>query len=160
MREKENKPTTFTPQQAKAKAQHYCAYQERSQQEVRDKLYAWGLHREDVENMIAELIEDGFLNEDRFAKAYALGKFRMKGWGKQKITQGLRAKNVSDRLIKEALLLIEDENYLKEGIKIAYKKIKTLKNEDSNSKRQKIYKFLLSKGYENDIIIKILKKIS
>ncbi len=76
------------PKTAKLKAADFCAYQERSQQEVRDKLYTYGLHEEEVEEVITELIIDGFISEERFAKAYAGGKFRIKGWGRRKIIQG------------------------------------------------------------------------
>ena len=69
---------------AHAKLEHYCAYQERSQQEVRDKLYNYGLHSAEVEDVICELIGANFLNEERFANAYALGKFRIKQWGEIK----------------------------------------------------------------------------
>src|SRR5438067_9022708 len=98
------KPTPIIDEKtALAKAEHYCAYQERSQQEVRDKLYEWGLHSNDVENVIIELIAANFLNEERFANAYACGKFNQKAWGKNKIKQGLKFKKVSDALIKKAL---------------------------------------------------------
>ena len=93
---------------ALAKAEHYCAYQERSQQEVRDRLYEWGLWPEAVENTIIKLIADNFLNEERFANAYTKGKFNQKGWGRIKIKQGLKFKNVPDVLIKKALKLIEE----------------------------------------------------
>src|SRR3981081_925734 len=96
------------PQKALLKAQKYCAYQERSQQEVRDKLYSWGLHKRDVENSIAELITSGFLKEERFALAFAGGKFRMKGWGRIKIKQALKQKSVSDNLIRQALKAIDE----------------------------------------------------
>src|ERR1700753_2259928 len=89
------------------KAEHYCAYQERSQQEVRDKLYEWGLHQNAVENLIVQLIAGNFLNEERFANAYARGKFNQKGWGKIKIKQGLKFKKVPDVLIKKALQTID-----------------------------------------------------
>jgi regulatory protein len=94
------------------KAGHYCAYQERSQQEVRDKLYEWALWPSAVENIIAKLIEGGFLNEERFAKAYATGKFRQNAWGKMKIKQGLKLKRVPDVLIKKALNNINYDDYL------------------------------------------------
>jgi SOS response regulatory protein OraA/RecX len=74
------------------KAKKYCSYQERSQQEVRDKLYEWGLHRNEVEQAIAQLVSENYLNEQRFAIAYAGGKFRMKGWGKIKIKLALKQK--------------------------------------------------------------------
>src|SRR5271155_4760919 len=87
------------PHKALLKAQKYCAYQERSQQEVRDKLYSYGLHRNQVEPIIAELITAGFLKEERFAIAFAGGKFRMKGWGKIKIKQALKFKKVPEKII-------------------------------------------------------------
>jgi regulatory protein len=87
-------------QAAYAKAEHYCAYQERSQQEVRDKLYEWDLKPAEVENIIIRLIENNYVNEERFAKAYVRGKFNQKGWGRIKIKQGLKQKRVPDGLIK------------------------------------------------------------
>src|SRR5690606_26353382 len=101
----------LTPRQARLKAESYCAYQERSQQEMRDKLYTWGLHEEDVENVIANLIADNFLNDERFAVAYCTGKLRMKGWGKIKIKQGLKAKKLSEQWIKIAYKQIEPDEY-------------------------------------------------
>src|ERR1700712_929985 len=106
----QQKPAKITDEKmALAKAEHYCAYQERSQQEVRDKLYEWGLYPDAVENVIVHLIEGNFLNEERFANAYTRGKFNQKGWGRIKIKQGLKFKKVSDVLIKKALLTINGE---------------------------------------------------
>src|SRR5690606_22791562 len=82
----------YSYNEAKNKAEAYCAYQERSQQEVRDKLYHMNLHTSQVEELIAYLIENNFLNESRFANAYVSGKFRMKKWGRKKIKQGLKLK--------------------------------------------------------------------
>jgi regulatory protein len=93
------------------KAGHYCAYQERSQQEVRNKLYEWGLWTSAVEIIISELIAGNFLNEERFAKAYTKGKFNQKGWGRIKIKQGLKFKQVPDVLIKKALTGIDKSEY-------------------------------------------------
>src|SRR5687767_2477337 len=86
-----------------AKAQKYCAYQERCQQEVRSKLYGWGLWKEAVEGIIAELINENFINEERFAIAFAGGKFRIKKWGKTKIKLELKKRDISDYCIKQAL---------------------------------------------------------
>src|SRR5258708_2225078 len=93
----------LSPEQALVKAMKYCAYQERSQQEVRDKLYSFGLHQKEVEEIISRLITDSYLKEERFAIAYATGKFRIKKWGVVKIRQGLKEKRVSDPLIRIAL---------------------------------------------------------
>src|SRR6202000_3073498 len=93
------------------KAERYCAYQERAQQEVRDKLYEWGLYPRSVETIISQLIESNYLNEERFAKAYAQGKFNQKHWGKIKIKQGLKLKQIPDKLIKKALETIDLSDY-------------------------------------------------
>jgi regulatory protein len=139
------------------KAGHYCAYQERSQQEVRDKLYEWGLWPEAVENIIVRLIGDGFLNEERFAKAYATGKFRQKAWGKIKIKQGLKLKRVPDVLIKKALNGINYDDYL-ETLRIIVEKKSTLLNENNAYKRRyKLQQYALGRGFENDLITEVLK---
>jgi regulatory protein len=101
----EKKPKKkLTPNQALIKAQMSCAYQERCQQEIRDKLYEWGLHSNEVENIIADLISTNFLNEERFAKAFAGGKFRIKKWGKVKIKIELKKRKISDYCIRKGLL--------------------------------------------------------
>src|SRR6478736_6052282 len=97
---------------ALTKAEHYCAYQERAQQEVRDKLYEWGLWTDAVENIISQLITTNYLNEERFAKAYTQGKFKQKARGRIKIKQGLNLKKVPDVLIKKALQTIDADDYL------------------------------------------------
>ncbi len=152
MEESSKRTKTYTPLQAKQKAESYCAYQERAQQEVRDKLYSWGLHQDEVENIIAQLIEDNFLNEERFAKAYVLGKFRMKGWGKIKIKMHLKAKRVSEPLIRIALREINSEEYEEMLDKIIEKRIKIPINKITRTERQKLFNYLLSKGFEADII--------
>lgn len=153
--EKRNKKI-LTQQQAQLKAESYCVYQERSQQEVRDKLYAWGLHETEVENILANLISDNFLNEERFAIAYCNGKLRMKGWGKVKIKQALKAKKVSDQLIKIAFKQIDLDEY--EGIlnNIIDKKLHETKGKDNYTTRNKVYQFALSRGFESDLIFSLL----
>ncbi|MEX1240145.1 MAG: RecX family transcriptional regulator, partial [Cyclobacteriaceae bacterium] len=103
----------LTPHQAKEKIQRYCAYQERSHQEVRNKLYEYGLHRTDVDEMITSLITEGFLNEERFAKAFAGGKFRLKKWGRIKITHALEAKGVSSNCILIGLRELDEDAYVR-----------------------------------------------
>lgn len=142
---------------AQIKAEHYCAYQERSQQEMRDKLYDWGLHQAEVEQVIAELIVNNFLNEERFAKAYVSGKFNMKRWGRIKIKQGLKLKRIPERLIKEALATIDADDYLEALKRTAEKKVKVMTEKDGFKKRMKLISFLQSKGFENDLIFDVLK---
>ncbi|MDB5137830.1 MAG: regulatory protein RecX [Mucilaginibacter sp.] len=142
---------------ALTKAEHYCAYQERSQQEVRDKLYEWGLYPNVVENVIIQLIADNFLNEERFANAYVRGKFNQKGWGKNKIKQGLKFKRVSDVLIKKALQNINGDDYLQMLNKVLQKKESLLSEKDPYKRKYKLQQYGLSRGYENDLILDVLK---
>jgi regulatory protein len=142
-----------------AKAEHYCAYQERSQQEVRDKLYEWGLHSNAVENIIVGLIGDNFLNEERFAKAYTQGKFKQKGWGKIKIKQGLKLKRVPDGLIKKALQTIAYDDYLQMLQKILIKKAGVLSEKDPYKRKYKLQQYAFSRGFEGDIAADVLNKL-
>ena len=101
----------YTVQQAFIKASKYCAYQERTQQEVREKLHAYGIFGDDAEEVICMLIEDNYINEERFAIAYAGGKFRIKKWGKVKIEKNLRQKGLSNYCINQGLAVIDHEEY-------------------------------------------------
>ena len=141
---------------ALAKLEHYCAYQERSQQEVRDKLYGYGLHSAEVEDVLCDLIGADFLNEERFAIAYVLGKFRIKHWGKLKIKQGLKLKRVGDNLIKKALLQINYDDYEKTLKELLEKKNALLKEKERYKRRQKLVIYGISKGYEREIIFDCL----
>ncbi|MFD0764809.1 regulatory protein RecX [Mucilaginibacter lutimaris] len=142
---------------AMAKAEHYCAYQERSQQEVRDKLYDWGLWTDAVEHIITRLIEENFLNEERFANAYAKGKFNQKAWGRIKIKQGLKLKNVSPVLIKKALLQIDASDYMDTLTRIIDKKASTMAEKDAYKRRYKLQQYALSRGFETDLTAEVLK---
>lgn len=157
MDEANRKKKVYTPLEARRKAESYCAYQERSQQEVRDKLYQWGLHQADVENNISYLIEHNFLNEERFAKAYVLGKFRIKGWGRIKISQGLKIKQVSSPLIKIALKEIDANDYFEKLRSILEKKSNLIHESDTYKKRNKLYQYALGRGFENNLILEVLK---
>lgn len=152
-----HKGKVFTPRQAKSKAEAYCAYQERSQQEVRDKLYSWGLHQADVEQIIAELISENFLNEERFALAYASGKFRMKGWGKHKIKQGLEQKRVSSPLIRAALASLDDREYRSKLHGLLLAKARLEKEKHPYKRKNKLVRYALGKGYESEMIMELLK---
>jgi regulatory protein len=132
---------------------HYCKYQERCHSEVRNKLYELGFGKTDVEYQISELISAGVLNEERFARAFARGKWRMLKWGRVKITQQLKAKKVSDYCIKKGLSEIDGEEYEAILLKIAEKKAEELKKERNiRAKMAKMQRFLLQKGYEHDLV--------
>lgn len=144
---------TFTPEQAVPKIKQYCAYQERCHAEVRDKLYSFGLHKNEVEEIISSLITENYLNEERFAIHFAGGKFRMKQWGKIKIKQALKYKQVSDYCIRKALKEIDALDYEKTFQKLVQQKVKTLKSEKNIFiKKRKLQDFLLQKGFETEMV--------
>jgi regulatory protein len=149
----------LTPAEALPKIQKYCAYQERCHQEVRDKLYSYGLYRNDVEEIIAELITSGFLNEERFAKAFAGGKFRMKHWGKNKIENALSFRGISKRCIQTGLKEIDDSDYRKELQQQLRKKIKSTEETNLFKKRDKVARFAIGKGYEPELVWTYLKDL-
>ena len=151
---------TFTPQQSVPKIKQYCAYQERCHAEVRDKLYSFGLHKNEVEEIISTLITENYLNEERFAVHFAGGKFRMKQWGKHKIKQALKLRQVSDYCINKALKDIDTREYERTFQKLTEQKLKTLKGEKNIFiKKRKLQDFLLQKGYESDLIRKALSNL-
>lgn len=149
---------TYTPLQALAKIQDWCAYQERCQQEVRDKLYGYGLHQGDVESIISKLITDNYVNEERFAKAYAGGKFRIKKWGRHKIKAGLRAKKISEYCMKRAFEEIDGNEYIKTLRKLLESKSKLLNEKNKIKKKYKLLSYAASKGYEQGLIMEILNE--
>ena len=142
------------------KIKHYCAYQERCHSEVREKLYSFSLHKNQVERLIVQLIEEDFLNEERFAFAYASGKFRMKHWGKEKIKYALKQKRISDYCIRKALASISTSDYNKTFVSVANKKLKTFKSERNVFiKKKRMQNYLQQKGFELKIIHAYLKDI-
>lgn len=153
----EKKTIKLDKKAALARAEHYCAYQERSQQELRDKLYEWGLRTDEVEELISELIQTNFLNEERFTQAYVSGKFSIKHWGKVKIRQGLKLKRVPDKMISNALKAIDYDEYLKTILNLALKKLPAIKENDPYKRKYKLVSYLLGKGFENDLILEVLK---
>ena len=151
----------FTPSQALPKIKQYCAYQERCHTEVKEKLYSFGLYKNDVEQLISQMIEENYLNEERFATHYAGGKFRMKQWGKVKIKHALKQKQVSEYSIKKALKEINEDHYIKILNKLAAQKLKILKGEKNIFiKKRKLQDFLLQKGYEGDLVRELIQTFS
>jgi regulatory protein len=140
-----------------SKAQKYCTYQERSQQELRDKLYEWGLHKRDVELMIVQMIEEGFMNEERFAIAYAGGKFRIKNWGRIKIKLALKQKKVSDYCIRKALSQIEDKDYQNTLVKIISAYAGKVKEKNPLKKNYRIAQYAIGRGYEPELVWETLR---
>ncbi len=139
-------------EEARQKLRHYCAYQERCHQEVRDKAYSFGLRKTDVEELVAELIQEDYLNEQRFASAFAGGRFRLKHWGRTRIRYELRQRQVSEYCITRALREIDEEAYQQVLGQLAEKKLASLAGEPWPSRDKKTFDYLLQKGYEPELI--------
>lgn len=141
------------------KIKHFCGYQERNHREVKEKLFSFGLYKDQVEGLISILIQEDYLNEERYAMAFARGKFRMKGWGKIKIKYELKQQQISDYCIKKALNSIDEEEYIKTFTKVFDNKMKSLKSEkNSFIKKKKLQTFLLQRGFEAFLISKKINK--
>jgi regulatory protein len=139
------------------KARRYCAVQERCHQEVRDKLYTWGSHQEEVEQVIGQLIGEGYLNEQRFAEHYAVSKFRQKGWGRVKIREALRFKKISTPCITKALASIDYEEYIAYLANAVEKLRAKTKGRNEWEREQRVKRYLLTRGFEGDLITDALK---
>jgi regulatory protein len=141
------------------KARKYCAYQERSQQEVRDKLYEWGSHKQEVETIISVLISEDFINEERFAIALAGGKFRIKKWGRIKIVQALKLHRISDYCMNKALQQIDEDDYRTTLQDIMKKKLLLIKSGTKKDKISQLIKYAQSKGYEWELVYDVAKNM-
>lgn len=146
----------LTKEQALQKLKHYCAYQERCHSEVKEKLYSLGVWKKDHDELVSSLIEEGYLNEERFALAYAGGKFRVNHWGRIKIRYALKQKQVSDYCIKKALKQIDEEAYLTVLKKLAAEKYASLKKEQYLVRKKKTMDYLIGKGFEIDLVNRAL----
>ena len=149
----------FSLTEALEKARAACARQERAHQEMRDKLYGWGLHRDEVEHAIGQLISEGYLNEQRFAEAYALGRFRQKGWGRVKIRAGLRERRVSEACIKLGLATLDGDEYMQRLAVEAEKRYAKERSADTYQRTQRTIRHLLNKGYESDLVRDVMRSM-
>jgi regulatory protein len=150
----------LTKEQAIQKLKQYCAYQERSHSEAEQKLWDLGVRRADHDEIISTLIEGDYLNEERFARQFAGGKFRMKDWGRKKILYALKEKKVSEYNIKKALKEIDEEAYLSTLKELAEKKYSLLKSEQHLVRKKKTIDYLLQKGFEADLVNRELSSIT
>ncbi len=146
-------------EEAKQKIFRYCAYQERCHSEVRNRLYTYGLYRNDIDNIITYLITEGFLNEERFAKAYAGGKFRIKQWGKLKIKIELELRGLTKNCIAIGLKEIDNADYNKTLEGLIRKKQLQLDEENTFVLRDKIAQYIIHKGYEPELVWTTIKAI-
>lgn len=151
----------ISPGQALQKLRHYCAYQERCHSEVMQKLYGWGVYKREAELLLSTLIEEGYLNEERFAIQFAGGKFRIKQWGRMKIEYALKQKQVSSYCIKKALAQIEEEDYNRTLERLILSRWELLKGnkESVPVKKKKLQDYLVHRGYEYPRVIEKMKQV-
>lgn len=150
---------SLTVDEALLKVMNYCVYQDRCHQEVEKKLNDLKMYEDAKAYIITKLIEEDFLNEERFARSYARGKFRIKKYGRLRILRDLKAKDISVYNRKAALSEIDEEDYLKTLRELSEQKLKTLKEPDDYKKKQKLYQHLAYKGYETDLIYDVINDL-
>jgi regulatory protein len=149
----------ISKEEALSKLQKYCAYQDRCHQEVRTKLINLGIYGDELEEIIVELIGDNFLNEERYARSYARGKFRMRKWGKNRILKELKFRKITDYCIRKAMTEIEDEEYMQTLEELILKKQRLIREKDLFKAKNKIAKYAISRGYESHLVWEMMKKL-
>lgn len=147
----------LTKEQALQKLRQYCSYQERSHYEVQQKLWDLGVRRAEHDEILSTLIEENYLNEERFAVQFAGGKFRIKDWGRKKIYYALKEKKVSEYSIKKAMKGIDEDDYRKTLNTLAEKKYASLRGEQYLVRRKKTMDYLLQKGFEPELVSSAIK---
>lgn len=152
------KEKSYTEKEALLKIAAYCTYQERTQQEVRNKLYEYGLKKDSIEEIIVKLLSENFINEERFAKTYAGGKFRIKKWGRKKISEALKQKDISEYCIKKALQEIDSHEYVKILTELLKKQNKKLTDKNIFVRKRKLAQYLMGKGYESELVWDVLNE--
>jgi len=143
---------TYTVDEALKKLEHYCSYQERCHKEVAQKLYTMRMIPEAIDHIVVKLMQDNFLNEERYAKAFVSGKFRIKKWGKQRLTRELKQKDIGKTLITMALQTISDQEYLETFHILAEKKAETIRESNPQKKKKKLADYLLYRGWESHLV--------
>ena len=151
-------PLTVT--EALEKLRTYCVYQERCHKEVKNKLYQLGIIPEAIEQIVGTLVAENYLNESRFAQQFAHGKFSIKHWGKIRITKELKARNISDYDIQKALKALDTDAYLTKIEAISEKKWVQLSQISVQAKKEKLYNYLVYRGWETALIYEQINRLS
>lgn len=143
----------FSFEDSQAKIENWCAYRDRSVEETKQKLFSYGINEQQVQKILSDLHESNFLDDKRFAESFASGKFRIKSWGKTKIYAHLSQKRINKEHIQEALSQIDYDEYVSTAEKLIVKKWGLLEREKDNwTRKQKVIKYLASRGFEFGVI--------
>ncbi|WP_405563802.1 regulatory protein RecX [Polaribacter sp. Asnod6-C07] len=149
----------FTVDEIKRKLEQYCIYQDRCHKEVEQKMREFSLISEAREMILLSLMQDNFLNEERFAKSFARGKFRIKNWGKQRIVRELKFKDISAYNIKTALKEIDEQEYLNSIYRITENRNEVISEPNQYKRKKKLIDFLMRKGFESELIYKVVNEV-
>ena len=154
-----NPQKSYTLEEAKRALERYCVYQDRCHKEVISKLYDCNMIPETHDIIIVHLIQHDFLNEERFSKSYARGKFRIKKWGKVRIVRELKFRNISAYNVKTALKEIEESDYFSTFNALALKKFDSITESNPYKKKKKLADYLLYRGWESDLVYKKVSEL-
>jgi regulatory protein len=154
-----NPQKSYTLEEAKRALERYCVYQDRCHKEVISKLYDCNMIPETHDIIIVHLIQHDFLNEERFSKSYARGKFRIKKWGKMRIVRELKFRNISAYNVKTALKEIEESDYFSTFNSLALKKFDSITESNPYKKKKKLADYLLYRGWESDLVYKKVSEL-
>lgn len=151
-KESDKKPKWISKEKALQKLMKYCAYQDRCHQEVRNKLISLGVYGDEMDDIMVTLLQDNFLNEERFTRSFVRGKFRLKKWGRHKIVRELKKKDISEYCIKKGLTEIVDAEYKATLAEILEKKWQETKAKNNFEKKRKVAEYAVRKGYETHLV--------
>lgn len=149
---------TFTLEEAKSKMEYFCAYQERCHKEVREKLIKMKMIPQAIDLILVHLIEHNYLNEQRFAEQFTLGKFRIKKWGKQRLKRELKFREISNFSIAKAMALISDKDYLTTLEALIDKRMASVKETNVLKRKKKICDYLLYRGWEPHLVYEMVNE--
>ena len=153
------KKKSFTVDEIKRKIEQFCVYQDRCHKEVEQKMRDYEPIPEAREMILLRLMKDNFLNEERFAKSFARGKFRIKSWGKQRIIRELKFRDISTYNIKTALKEIDENEYLETIYRVTENRNNVISESDNYKRKKKLIDFLMRKGFENELIFKTVNEV-
>ena len=156
---KVNKIKSYTLAQAQKKLEYYCAYQERCHKEVIAKLKTLGMIPSVIDKIISELIKANYLNETRFTQSFVRGKFRIKKWGKNRILQELKVRDISSFNIKLGMKEISDDNYQKTFYELFEKRRNEVKQLTKTEQKKKIFSYMSYRGWENSKVYEALRDL-
>jgi len=150
---------SFTLSEATKKLERYCAYQERCHQDVVKKLKEMHMIPEAIDQIVTHLIQENYLNEERFSQSFARGKFKIKKWGKKRIVNELKQRNITPYNIKSALKEINEEDYLQTLQTLAEKRVRQIKEPNIQKRRKKLADYLLYRGWESHLVYEKIKEL-